>query len=477
MPRAPKERKGRKGILHSLVLPFFQPLKFLQSQLQSRSCAPTALPVKTPILLTALALLTVSSSTVQAQGPLANPGPPGPTQKSLQQIWDKIDAQQVQLAQLKAQNQALSAMLATSSSINLAWNLRTLDTNSASYSSLAFGPDGLPAIAYAGSASGRGALNFARFTGSSWIISTIDTAGVPPDECGNGVSLAFDHDGKPAICYNKLSNVLFGGIYRGTMSLKLARFDGSAWVLATVATFNSGNELTDGPAALGFGPDGEPAIAFMLPGAGIRYAKLNGGSWDISVVDSSGAGACLAFSPQGSPTIAYCGAGGAMLASLNGSEWVISTVDASCRSAPSLAFGTDGLPAVAYMKGGLPGEDGLTLARRFGGEWAKSLVDTTTVSGSAIGRPSLAFGADGQPIVAYARTAGLGRGTLNFARFDGTAWKLTSMAGGGSDIGAAIFSLAVGPDGQPMCSYWEPPSTPSPSQLRLAWKGAFWPVR
>ncbi len=367
-------------------------------------------------------------------------------------------------------------MLANSNSINLAWNLRTVDTSSGFYSSLAFGADGFPAIAYSAYASGRTALKFARFTGSSWIISTIDTAGDPPDECGNGVSLAFDHDGKPAICYNKRSTVLVGGTFRSTMSLKLARFNGSAWVSATVVTANDPNELSDGPAALSFGPDGEPAIAFMLPGAGIRYAKLNSGSWDISVVDSSGYGACLAFSPQGFPTIAYCGAGGAKLASLNGSEWVISTIDGSCRSAPSLAFGTDGLPAVAYIKSGLPGEDGLTLARRFGGEWEKSLVDTTTVSGSPIGRPSLAFGADGQPIVAYAKTAGMGRGSLNFARFDGTAWKLTSVSRGGDRIQAAIFSMAVGPDGQPMCSYIED-SSDFPYQLRLAWKGAFWPVR
>ena len=440
--------------------------------------------MKTPILLTALALLTFSLPTVQAQGPLANPGPPGPTQKSLQQIWDKIGSLETQVGQLRAQNQALSAMLARSDSINLAWNLRTVDTSSGEFLSLAFGADGFPAIAYSGSDrfSDPQSVKFARFNGTSWNISVVESIdeGIL-GECGRGVSLSFDPSGNPAVCYRKTTTVFDGAIGRTTQELRFAHYNGSTWTLTTLVT-GSATLLTGGPEALKFGPDSEPAITYLSgDGARIHYIKRTGGAWNISVVDAVSdsspyiRSASLVFGPQGVPSIAYSGAEGVKFAKLNGPVWEVRSVDPH-GFGPSLAYGPDQLPSVAYIKNSAPGSDmrGLALARRFRGNlsWETTLIDgSSTVSGHPQSRASLAFGADGQPIVVYNVSVNLGTAKLNAATFDGINWKLSVLAR--KSDGTSSISLAVGPDGQPLCTWHER----SDNQLYLGWKGSFWSVR
>ncbi len=440
--------------------------------------------MKTPILLTALALLTFSFPTVQAQGPLANPGPPGPTQKSLQQIWDKIGSLEAQVGQLRAQNQALNAALASSDSINLAWNLRAVDTSSGKYSSLAFGADGFPAIAYSGGDpySRPQSIKFARFNGTSWTISVVESIdeGIF-GECGTGVSLSFDPSGNPAVCYRKTTTVFDGAIGRTTQELRFAHHNGSAWTLTTLIT-GSATVLTGGPESLKFGPDGEPAITYLSgDGSRINYIKRTGGAWNISVVDAVSdsspymRSASLVFSPEGVPSIAYSGAEGVKFASLNGPAWSVSSVDPH-GFGPSLAYGPDQLPSVAYIKNRAPGSDmsGLALARRFSGNlsWETTLIDSSPrVDGSPESQASLAFGTDGQPIVTYNVAVNLGTAKLNAATFDGINWKLSVIAR--KSDGTSTISLAVGPDGQPLCTWYER----STNQLYLGWKGSFWSVR
>ena len=69
-----------------------------------------------PLLLTGLLLAVVA---LHAEGPLTPPGPPGPTMKSLQELWDKI-------GELEAQNNAIIARLN-----NLATALSPITTASA----------------------------------------------------------------------------------------------------------------------------------------------------------------------------------------------------------------------------------------------------------------------------------------------------------------------------------------------------------
>jgi hypothetical protein len=79
------------------------------------------------------------------------------------------------------------------------WPVDSTD-NVGKFTSLAFGPDGQPAISYYDDTNGD--LKFARYNGSSWSTATVDAAG----DVGSFTSLAFGPDGQPAISYYDETN-------------------------------------------------------------------------------------------------------------------------------------------------------------------------------------------------------------------------------------------------------------------------------
>ena len=95
--------------------------------------------------------LAATTSLAFSQGPLLPPGAPAPTQKSLQEIWNKIGVLEAQNSSLQVQLSAVSGQNAISAAgMALPWNIKTVDSlgSVGSFTSLAFGPDGLPAISY-----------------------------------------------------------------------------------------------------------------------------------------------------------------------------------------------------------------------------------------------------------------------------------------------------------------------------------------
>lgn len=82
----------------------------------------------------------------------------------------------------------------------------------------------------------------------------------------------------------------------------------------------------------------------------------------------------------------------------------------------------------------------LAIARFNGASWAVSTVDG---SGSNGGYTSLAFGPDGQPLLAY--FSGTSAADLRFARYDNSGWTLTTVESAG-DCGQ-YSSLKIAPDG------------------------------
>src|SRR5262245_18616605 len=109
------------------------------------------------VLICASLLATID---LRAQGSLTPPGTPAPTQKSLQQIWDKLGAVETRAAALEHQSVALQSevtllktsaaqqqfFLATVFQDQLPWRLTTVDAtgNTGQYTSLAFGQDRQP---------------------------------------------------------------------------------------------------------------------------------------------------------------------------------------------------------------------------------------------------------------------------------------------------------------------------------------------
>ena len=145
-------------------------------------------PMKTKLPLTVISALlfnTITCTGLFAQGALAPAGPPAPTMKSLQEIWERIDALKVahaaNLASLEARNASNLALLLSSLGGILPFQLSTVDSvgQVGEFNSLAFNPGGAPAISYFDRTNLD--LKYAVYNGASWDLSTVDSVGTVGD--------------------------------------------------------------------------------------------------------------------------------------------------------------------------------------------------------------------------------------------------------------------------------------------------------
>jgi hypothetical protein len=281
-------------------------------------------------------------------------------------------------------------------------NIQTVDIGGVGhYSSLAFDGNGNPAISYLDNS--KRDLKFARWNGSSWVLQIVDSDGEPwyyTTQVGSYSSLAFDGSGNPAISYCDYTDFFLN-------VLKLARWNGSSWVLQTVDSAGDVGYDT----SLAFDGNGNPAISYRdNTNDSLKLARWNGSSWVLQTVDSSGMvgrGTSLAFDGSGNPAISYRSTNDALkLARWNGSSWVLQTVD-SAGGFGSLSFDGSGNPAISYYQGGLK------LARWNGSSWVLQTVDSVGSSSS-----SLAFDGSGNPAISYFNST---NSSLKFARWN-TSW-------------------------------------------------------
>jgi len=319
------------------------------------------------------------------------------------------------------------------------WNIVQVDPNVgfSSYPSLAFDPQGKPAIAY-DSAEGY-ELRYAHFNGTAWDITVVQSGST----CYTMPSLAFDPQGNLAIAYCFCSGDENGDLY-------YAHFNGTTWDIEPVDTEGNVGSYP----SLAFDPRGNPAISYYdFTHQDLKYAHFNGTAWDITTVDSEGdVGACdsLAFDPQGNPGISYIDTTRACLkyAHFDGASWdivemdreVLSWGDPSCFGT-SLAFDPQGRPAISYRDS--PHLD-LRYAHFNGTTWDITSVDK---EGDVGLYPSLAFDPQGNPAISCWDRA---NGVIKFARFNGTAWDTEIVAEGGEGT-----SLAFDPQGNVGISYFD----------------------
>ncbi|MET4576946.1 hypothetical protein [Ottowia thiooxydans] len=324
----------------------------------------------------------------------------------------------------------------------------------AGFTSLAFGPDGRPYVAFVDMAQGdKASVMRLNIAGTAWEAvgrSGFSEGGV------HGTSLAFGPDGKPYVAYQD-------GAHGGKASVMRLNSAGTAWESVGGAGFSVG---VASDTSLAFGPDGRPYVVFMDHGLRGKASvmRLNGSSTAWEPVGGGGLSAraavftSLAFSPDGTPYVAYVdtahgGKASVMRLDRAGTAW--ETVGGAGFSEsemihPSLAFGRDGRPYVAYGAGANGQKSGVMRLNNSGTAW--EAVSGTRFPAGSIGFISLAFGPDGKPYVAFIDVAHGYKASAMRLNNVGGAWE--TLGGTGFSVGEATYtSLAFGPDGKPYVAY------------------------
>jgi hypothetical protein len=332
------------------------------------------------------------------------------------------------------------------STANAGWQIETVAFGGlvGNYTSLAFDASGNPAISY----QGNGSLEYANFNGTSWVKTTVDPAGShrrfgERRVKGAYASLAFDASGNPAISYYDATN----------SSLKYASFNGTSWDITTVDSAGDVGWYTS-LAFDAAGNPTISYYDFTVPSHGnLRYASFNGISWDITTIDYSGNNVglytALAFDSSGHPSISYFDDTSKDLrfARLDGNNWVTEAAHriGDVGAHTFLAFDASGRPAISYYDAT---NSVLKYVNFNGTSWEITTVDS---AGSVGWYTSLAFDASGRPAISYYDFTTPSNGNLRYANFNGTSWDVITVDIA-EDVGLHT-SLAFDSAGHPAISY------------------------
>ena len=367
------------------------------------------------------------ASTAFSQGSLTPPaGAPGPTQKTLQQIWDKIDALETQARGLQDQvgtlqndNAALGILL-DNAGVALPWRT-TVATNTLVQYYL-------------------NATNHAYWTGS--------------------LSLAISPQGTPAISWQD-------NTFNNFAAAQGTGWESARW-LAVEAVGPVWRSLDFNAGAMGYLPSGEPVIAGFEAIQGVAtqlvLKALTGVATNLFALPTTTDTYYpqLVVSPQGRPEISYLKGftpDPITLRSVRwtGSAWtnnVVATNTTNRRQ--SMATSSDGQTGIAYIE---QGTDDLRLAFRTGNGFTNALVSTESMY-----TYSLAFDPSGQPSIAFCTWDGFGIAIRLLTHSAGGgglgtgSWNVETIEPG-SGLGTGWYanvSLAFGPSGRPCIAYSDP---------------------
>ena len=227
------------------------------------------------------------------------------------------------------------------------WNTEVIERNGTynDVTSLVYGPDGNPCIAYTGSQGKTSGLKLACKNDSGW-----DKQYVEQDAAAKYKSLAFDSTGYPVIAY---SDDLDGD--SRIDALKLAEWNGSTWSIETIDEGVTGIGVF---ASLVIDPvTGKPLVADRANGK-VRFFHRDGGVWSMVVVNDgsdSDSDTNMATNSNGDIYISYSTYSPPVLKIAHpvsaGSYdvWEIENVDnVKVMWRTSIAVQNDGLPIISY---------------------------------------------------------------------------------------------------------------------------------
>jgi PKD repeat protein len=199
----------------------------------------------------------------------------------------------------------------------------------------------------------QNALKYARWTGSSWSMETVDPNG------GQHTSIALDENNNPHIAYH---------VEEGNI-VNYAKKTGSFWDLKGV-DFGSFCSLTlDG--------NDVPHISYVSEDA-LKYTTLDESSWNSKIVDSTGIidyGTSIALDAGGFPHISYFDKTRKCIkySYWNGDQWSMEIVRNQVweSSDPSIVLDSDGDPHISFSSYGT-----LNYAEQIPGSWHIESIDS-----------------------------------------------------------------------------------------------------
>ncbi|MBL9130349.1 MAG: hypothetical protein JNG86_04070 [Verrucomicrobiaceae bacterium] len=426
-----------------------------------------------PLTLAITFALLCAAPSLRGQGSLTPPpGPPAPTMKTLQNLWDKLTTMGTQLdghsgqldllqeehqdlttlintlktqtttlqgqatalqaenAAIKAQNEALTNLMLSMGGAagTLPWTPTNVDAGG-TFSQLSFasGPNGKMALGFLK----NGALRVAIFNGTSWSISIVPASGTVT--C---LSVQYNATtGWPAVAYGTAAS-----------GVKYADYSGSSWTIFNVD--NPGGEIRG--CSLAMTSSGWPAIAYAVYPVTLKFALAGDLGWNVTTVRTFSQSATqvdLAYGPAGQPCILYVNDTISYL-SFNGSTWSTESIDSFPSSIASLGFSPAGIPCVACTGNGT-----LFFFERLSSGWQRTILDgyQTLADYSAEGC-SLTWTPGGRPAIAY-HTYVLQSGVqvqkkLKYAVYNGVGWT-TIIASSEEGVGK-YPGLCFDPQGQPV---------------------------
>lgn len=376
------------------------------------------------------------------------------------------------------------------------------DGYSGAFSTVAFGTDGLPIVAWESDYSGDYEIYVRRWNDTAWVEmgSGSATGGGISDNSNLSVgpALAIGTNGVPIVAWHDFTS--------GGWEIYVRQWNGSSWVEMGNGSASAGGISHTGSAwrpSLAIGPDGAPVVTwydnssgseqiYVLRWDGLAWVEMGNGSASGGGISNSAGQAMmpsLVFATDGAPVVAWADFNNSGNAEIyvrrwNGSAWVEMgsgsasgggvSDDSGYSYAPSLAAGPDGALLVVWVdeSGGVPDIYG----RRWNGStWVE--IGFGSASGGGISNsndaiePSLAVGPEGTPIVAWEDNSS-GNREIYVRQWNGSAWVemgFGSAGGGGiSNTGGASYSpsLAVGPNGAPIVAWNDTSSGPHEIYVR-----------
>ena len=339
----------------------------------------------------------------------------------------------------------------------LAHTVEIVDTtNSVGFqSSITIGSDGFPAISYRDGTNGD--LKFAHCGNATCsngnTITTLDSEGV----VGFESSIAIGLDGFPIISYRDITESDLKVVHCGSVDCA------SGNTITVVDDLGRTGEGT----SIAIGSDGLPIISFRdhfseqlrVTHCGNALCSENNLSETIDSDDLGGYQSSLAIGADGLPIIAYrvgvvdnlriIHCGNVRCSNDN----IGRTLDSagSTGFSPSLAIGSDGLPAVAY-------KDGSTSDLNFircDDLLCIGIGDVQTLDDGALTgfEPSMAIGPDGLPIISYQDASKENLVFVHCGDVGCTSGVARNVIIGNSNAGAES-SMTIGPDGLPLIAYF-----------------------